>query len=415
MFKAYSRSRVDLSLSEQTAALLALTIPRRSLATDHLSEFEHVFAARIGVKEAISFPSCRSAMFFALKNLEFEPDAEVILPAFTFWVDAAMVILAGLTPVFVDVDFATMNMDPVAAGNAITPRTRAIFPTHLNGLSADLDPIKDLAEKYDLRLIEDCARSCMSIYKNSFVGTADIGTFSFGYGKSFFDFGGGMLTTNDTMLAERIRRDKLSFTMPKYKTMAVQTIKGILLRWLNTPFLYPLSLFPLAYSYQIKREKRFESLFKPQIHDYREIPESFCVNMNNQQARLGLSQLKRIEKTNAKRHGNLNYLNALLDGVGDLILPFTSPQRPNVGVHYAVWTEHKKDLQRHLFSHRIDAQDESAVNTAELEIFRHFSRSDFPNATKLNGNILFLPTHPQMSEGDLTYIADIVKEYFETK
>ncbi len=413
MIAAYSRARIDMTLSEQVQALLGLCTPGRALGHDLVPEFERRFAQHLGVKEAVSFPSCRSAMFFALKALEFEPGDEVILPAFAFWVDAAVVKLNGLTPVFADVDLATMNLDPAAAEAAITDRTRAIFPTHLNGLAADLDPLIALCDKHNLRLIEDCARSCGGYYKGRRVGTHDVAAFSFGYGKSFYAFGGGMLATDDVELAQRVRSMQADFCSIGYKAAAIQTIKGVLLTWLNTPWLYPFSLFPMVHRWQVHGDKRFEGLFKPRVVEYQGAPPNFTVRMNNQQARLGLSQMGRIDASNAVRLGNLNYLNAKLNGVGDMMLPFTSQERPNVGVHYAVWSEHKDELQRHLLNNRVDAQNESALNTTQLDLLKEFAHGPYPNAEKLDGKVLLLPTHPQLSQDALGYIAKAASDYYK--
>lgn len=415
MFKAFSRTQVDFRIPEQITSLFQLLTPSKSCASDRVPEFEQRFAEYVGVKHAIAFPYCRTAMYFVLKALEFKPGSEIILPAFTFWVDAGMVELAGYKPVFVDVDFETMSLDPAKVEAAITDKTKAIFPTNLNGLAADLDPILEIAKKHNLRVIEDSARSCGVMYKGRRVGSSDIGTFSFGYGKSIYDIHGGMATTNDDELAAKLREYKKEFKPISTKDLYIQTIKGIILTWLNKPLLYPLFLFQYIWKFQVEGKEKYANRFRPKVLPYATVPESFTVDMNNLQVKLGLSQLKRLDETNATRRKYLQLLNSQLQGVGDLVLPPDSDERPHVGVHYTLWTKHKAELQKYLTEHRIDSQDESAVDTTKLERFKHVGEGSFPASEKLDKHVLFIPTHVSLSRENILYFADTVKAFYEKK
>ena len=127
----------------------------------HIEEFEQEFARFLGSGHVrtCSTEYGRMALYFILKAMVFPPGSEIIVPAFTFWVVPEIARVAGLTPVFADIDPTTFTMHPAAATRAITPNTRAILPTHLYGLSCDMDPILELAKRHDLRVIEDCAHS----------------------------------------------------------------------------------------------------------------------------------------------------------------------------------------------------------------------------------------------------------------
>src|SRR3989338_5778695 len=232
MIRTIPRVYVDLSSQEVFSVLQQLLNVKKATGSDRLHEFEKAYACYIGTKYAVSFPSCRSSMYFALRALNLGRGSEVILPAFTFWVDAALVIMAGLKPVFVDVDLNTANMDVSKIEAAITPKTKVIFPTHLNGMPAEMDPIMSIAGKYGLRVLEDCARSCGATYKGKRIGSFDVGAFSFGYGKSFYSFVGGMITSNDESFINNLRKSKKDFEKISTKNLYMQTMKGIILRYL---------------------------------------------------------------------------------------------------------------------------------------------------------------------------------------
>ncbi|MBY0493849.1 MAG: DegT/DnrJ/EryC1/StrS family aminotransferase [Cyanobacteria bacterium] len=135
----------------------------------------------------------------------FRPAPRVIVPAFTFWVVPEIARVAGLTPVFVDIDPLTFTMDPAAAARAVTPNTRAILPTHLYGMSCDMDPILELARRHQLRVIEDCAHSLGATYKGRMVGThGDASFFSFQAFKPLNTYGGGLAWMRDADVARRV-------------------------------------------------------------------------------------------------------------------------------------------------------------------------------------------------------------------
>jgi len=413
MLKAIPRSFVDLTTLEILTIMSQLLNTRKAVANDYVPEFEKAFAQYIGTKEAVAFPYCRTGMFYALKALDLDQDDEVILPAFTFWVDAAMVVLAGLKPVFVDVKIKTASIDPAKIEGAITPRTKVIFPTHLNGLPSDMDPIMNIARKYDLRVLEDCARSCGATYKNNRIGSFDIGAFSFGYGKSFYCVGGSMVTSNDEAFIGRLRELKQNFNFMSVKKLYFENLKGCLLRYLNLPYLHKFSLFPLIYQFQVNGKEKYAKRFRVRMQPYDRVPEEFMVDMNNIQSKLGLKQLARIDKTNKKRIDNARILTQELSGLPDLLLPPKLDDREHVYVHYAIWNENNKDLQKFLTLNNIDAQDETAVDTTMLDRFKPFVIEKFPNAKKLNGKLIFLPTHPNLKKSDMVYIADKVKEFLK--
>src|SRR5262249_50740081 len=142
--------------------------------------FEQAFAARLGGVYAVSAAYGRMAFFYILKALDLPAGGEVIFPALTFWVMPEMARVAGLTPVFADVDPASFNMTAAGLARAITPRTVAVVPTHLWGLPCDMDEITAIARAHGLAVIEDCAHALGAEYHGRPVGTfGDAAIFSF--------------------------------------------------------------------------------------------------------------------------------------------------------------------------------------------------------------------------------------------
>ena len=175
----------------------------------YIERFEHEFARVLGSGHVrmCSTEYGRMALYFILKSMEFPPDSEIIVPAFTFWVVPEIARVAGLKPVFADIDPTTFTLSPQAVERAITPRTRAILPTHLYGLSCDMDPILDIARRHSLKVIEDCAQSHYAEWQGQRVGTfGDAATFSFYPGKNLGAYGdAGAVLTVDSDVARRVR------------------------------------------------------------------------------------------------------------------------------------------------------------------------------------------------------------------
>lgn len=413
MLKTIPRAYVDLRVNESIAILFQLLNIKEATDSDKISAFEEAFARYIGTKYAVAFPYCRTGMYYALKALDFKPGDEVILPAFTFWVDAAIVIMAGLKPVFVDVQFESANIDPAKIESAITAKTKAIFPTHLNGLPADMGPIMEIAKKYNLRVLEDCARSCGATYQNKRIGSFDIGTFSFGYGKSFYDFGGAMVTSSDEIFIRRLRQLKRNFKKITVKNLYSQTLKGVILKYANIPQLYTFLLYPRVYKFYIQGNEKYALPYRVKMPPYDTVPDNFMVDLNNLQARFGLKQLERIDITNKKRIENAKVLTEELSGIPGLELPIFPADRQHTAVHYAIWTQRDKELQKFLIMNKIDSQNESAIDTTLLGRFKTYVNGNFPNAKKLHDKVIFLPNHPNFNKRDMLYIAKKIKEFFK--
>ena len=171
-----------------------------------VAAFETEFAAYKGVPYAVAVNSCTAALHLALLAADLAPGDEVITTAMTFCATVNAIIHAGATPVVVDVDPATGNMDPGAVAAAITPRTRALVPVHFAGRACAMDPLLQLAERHGLMVIEDCAHAIETEYQGRKAGTmGHFGCFSFYVTKNVVTGEGGMVVTANADAAARIK------------------------------------------------------------------------------------------------------------------------------------------------------------------------------------------------------------------
>ena len=177
-----------------------------SSAGKFIGAFERAFAEFCGVEHAISCNNGTSALHLGLQGLGVGPGDEVITPTLTYIATANTVRYCGATPVFVDSEPRTMNIDPSLIEAKITPRTRAILPVHLYGHPADMGPILDIAKRHGLAVLEDAAEAHGALFRGIKTGAiAELGAFSL-FGNKIITTGeGGMLTTNDAALARKLR------------------------------------------------------------------------------------------------------------------------------------------------------------------------------------------------------------------
>ncbi|MDD5041369.1 MAG: DegT/DnrJ/EryC1/StrS family aminotransferase [Candidatus Peribacteraceae bacterium] len=271
-----------------------------SSAGKFIQEFEEAFARYLGVKHAITATSGTAALHLSLSALGIGPGDEVIVPDFTMIASAYAVLYTGASPVFVDCDPETFTLDVSQLEAKITPLTKAIMPVHIYGHAADMDPILALARERKLSVVEDAAEAHGAEYKGRLCGTmGTVNAFSF-YGNKIITTGeGGMVTTDDDAIAERVR-----------------------------------SLKDLAHS----PAKRF-------VHE----SIGFNYRMTNLQAALGLGQMKHIgEFLRKKQWMAQRYFDGLQDIAG-LRLPVTKSWAKNVYWMYAVLVEDSFGMTRDAF------------------------------------------------------------------
>jgi perosamine synthetase len=198
---------MDISEEEKKAVLKVLESQLlSSLAGKVVETFEKEFAEYIGVKHAIAVNSGTAALHIAIASLDIGPGDEVIVPPFTFIATASSIIHNNAIPIFADIENKTYTLDPESVKKNITNKTKAIIPVHLAGVTANMDPLLEIAQENDLFIIEDACQSHGAKYKGKRVGSmGELGTFSFYPSKNMTTGEGGMVTTNSNKLARQCR------------------------------------------------------------------------------------------------------------------------------------------------------------------------------------------------------------------
>jgi len=322
--------------------------------------FEEAFAAMCGVKHAIATSSGTTALHVSLLAHKIGPGDEVITSPFTFIASANSVIYTGARPVFVDIDPMTFNIDPGLIESTITPRTRAILPVHLFGLSCDMDPIMSIARKYNQVVIEDACQSHGATYKGRRVGSFGTGTFSFYPTKNITSAEGGMITTDDDQVAEECR---------------------------------------VIRQHGMRRRYYHDEL-------------GFNFRMTDVHAAIGLAQLKKLEYFNRTRQENARFLSINLKGV---VVPQVPQGREHVYHQYTIRVPNgRRDaLRTYLQEHRVGSEvyypvpvHQQTYYTQELGY-----QVSLPESERAAAEVLSLPIHPALSHADLETIVTRVNEF----
>lgn len=191
--------------AEELAAVSRVLSSGQLVQGEQVAAFERGFAEVCQVREAIAVSSGTAALHLALLAHEIGPGDEVITTPFSFAATGNTILLVGATPVFVDIDPQTYNIDPDLVEAAITPRTKAIMPVHLYGNPSDMDRLCQIAEAHHLVIIEDACQAHAASIRGKRVGSFGTGCFSFYATKNITTGEGGMITTNDPEIAERCR------------------------------------------------------------------------------------------------------------------------------------------------------------------------------------------------------------------
>ncbi|HIK55838.1 MAG TPA: DegT/DnrJ/EryC1/StrS family aminotransferase [Synechococcales cyanobacterium M55_K2018_004] len=210
---------------EVNAAVLAVLASGQYINGPIVADFEQQFAQYIGTTECVTCNSGTDALFLAMRAYGIGPGDEVITTPFTFFATAEMVTAVGATPVFVDIDPDTFNLNLDLIEAAITPRTKAIAPVHLFGQPVDMTRLMAIARKHSLLVIEDCAQATGATWQGQRVGSiGHIGCFSFFPTKNLGACGdGGAITTNDSVIAAKIRMLREHGSRQRYYHEAIGT------------------------------------------------------------------------------------------------------------------------------------------------------------------------------------------------
>lgn len=202
------------------AAMQRVAAEAHYILGPNVKALEAEVAAYCGCEHGVGVANGTDALHLALRALRIGPGDEVITTPFTFIATTEAIGMVGAKPVFVDIDLATHNMDAAKIEAAINPRTRAILPVHLYGQPCDMDPILGIAQRHQLKVVEDCAQALGAKYKGRMVGSlGDLGCLSFFPTKNLGCFGdGGMVVTDDKLLADRVEMLRRHGGRVKYRS-----------------------------------------------------------------------------------------------------------------------------------------------------------------------------------------------------
>jgi dTDP-4-amino-4,6-dideoxygalactose transaminase len=346
-------------------ALMEVVRSQRFILGPPVERLEAELAERVGVPHAVACASGTDALLLAVRGLELEPDAEVVVPAFTFFATAGAVWNAGARPVFADIDPETFNLTPATIEAVLTPRTRAVIVVHLFGQMADMGPILELARERGLAVIEDAAQSIDAAQEldgewRQAGSLGDVGAFSFFPTKNLGGFGdGGLMTARDDALAERLRKLRVHGGRQMYHHEMVGT------------------------------NSRLDAL----------------------QAAVLSAKLPFLDGwTEARRRNAASYDEALA-GVEGVRTPVAAPGNRHVYNQYTIRTERRDALRSALEAAKVGSGIYYPVPLHLQECFASLGgrEGDLPESERAVREVLSLPVYPELTTEQLEHVAATVR------
>jgi len=322
-----------------------------------VAEFEEAFASYVGVEHAVAVSSGTTALHLSLLAAGVKPDDEVITTPFSFAATGNCALYVGAKPVFVDINPETFNLDPEQIEGAISKKTKAIIPVHLYGQPAQMDLINQIALENDLVVIEDAAQAHGAMIKDQMVGSmGDMACFSFYPTKNMTTSEGGIITTNDSNMADMARVLRAHGEKDRYQHVV------------------------LGYNFR----------------------------MTDISATIGLVQLKKLDGFNKKRIENAEYLTEHIKDMSGIQPPYVSPEVKHVFHQYTVRIKEGKrhDLMEYLNHEGIGTGIHYPIPIYGQKLYQDMGYDDVcPETEKATSEVLSLPVHPDLSIEELEKIA----------
>jgi len=329
-----------------------------------VAELEEKIATISDCKFAVGVSSGTDAILNSLMSLDIGAGDEVITTPFTFFSTVGCIVRAGAGPVFVDIEPKTFNINPVLIESAVTEKTKAIVPVHLFGQMANMDPIMEIANKYELAVIEDAAQSITSTYKGSKAGSiGTVGCFSFFPSKNLGGIGdGGMIVTNDEEVYDRIKIVRNHGADPKY------------------------------YHKLVGGNFRLDPI----------------------QAAALLVKLPHLDEWSKGRRRNAAYYDERFAGT-DVNTPYISADCMSIYNQYVVRVPRRDDVVADLKKNGIGCAIYYPVPIHLQECFRHlgYKEGDFPEAEKAAKEVLAIPIYPELTDQMKDYVAEAIIAFLE--
>lgn len=328
---------------------------------EEVDAFEKEFAKYCNVKDCIGVGNGLEALHLIIRAMDIGPGDEVIVPANTYIATWLAVSYAGATPIPVEPDKKTYNIDPAGIESAITEKTKAILPVHLYGLPADMNPILSIARRYKLRVIEDAAQAHGAQYRGIMVGgLGDAAGFSFYPGKNLGAFGdGGAVTTNDFLLAERIRKLR-NYGSPK------------------------------KYSHPVK---------------------GFNSRLDEMQAAFLRVKLRHLDSWNEARRKIAHFYSEELAAMDYMKLPYAPDWAEHVWHLFVILTPVRERLQKHLTDCGIQTLIHYPVPPHRQGAYQELSHLDLPVAEWIHREVLSLPMSPKLTDEDMSYVTKALRRF----
>lgn len=338
-----------------------------------LDAFEDAFAQFCGTRHAVAVGSGYAALFLALKAAGLGSGDEIITTANTDMATISAISHTGATPVLVDIDARTHNIDPAFIEAKVTPRTRALMPIHLYGLPADMDPVMDIAKQYNLIVVEDAALALGARYKGQRVGgIGHLGCFSFAPNKILGAYGdGGMVTTDEAHLADQAR------LWGSYGEKRIFETVG-----------------PIA-------------LLKPMDHDV----EGYHNHLDTLQAAILSAKLPHVEGWIERRQQLAAAYGKALSGL-PLETPYVPEGYEHVYRNYVIQIPDRDNVRRHLAQRGVSTHL-LYIPPAHLQTVyqgRGYRAGDLPVAEAVANKLLCLPIYPELAEEQVAYVGRCLAE-----
>lgn len=375
-----------------------------------IREFERAFATYVGARHAVMTPSARYAFYLILEGMGIGEGDEVVIPGLTYFAIPSIAVTAGVVPVFADVGLRTHVLDPAAFEAAITPRTRAVVPTHLYGTPCDMDAILAIARRHGLNVIEDCAQSTGARYRGRRVGSlGDAAYYTFGLTKNITTLSGAMITTDDDAVAAHCRQRIDAATFADQKKNAKETAVGVAMRVATHPYIYPLTLHPIIVAgNKLGKDPIHERFGEPEVL-YDTLPASFQKSRPRAvQAAVGLRQLARIEALNGARIRNGRFLDEQLANVSGLTVPAYPDGAEPIYMSFVVHHAQRDALIAALRRRGVDTTTGYMNDCSDHPLFSTFRRP-CANAARIKAEQVHIPVHPTLDAGDLGHIVESVR------
>lgn len=399
--------RFKSSLTVKELARAAFFREKIASGDDALGAFAKQFAQYIGTPYAVPAPLARVALRAILHVLDLPQKGEVILPSLTFHCIPAMFQKLGLKPRFVDIKPDTYCMDTDQLEEAITSSTVAIVPVHLYGRACDMKTIMEVAKRYNLAVIEDCAQSCGASYSGKRLGSFGQGAiFSFHPHKNISVLGAGMLTTNSKEIAVKAASWMKQFPLMGKTVLTKRILYVIGMRFVTQPWFWNIIMAP-GLRFGAWAGVDMIELLTSEIPGWKGrsakpswfMPRSF-------HGRVGLSQLKVLDDLNRRRIRNGNQLLENLRGILEIKIPSRAPEGENIYPTFVIQVKDRQEFRRRMRRFGVDTHGGNMFVGPHLPGLEGTGKCEI--AADAIQHMVHLPVYPQMSEADIKRVAEAV-------